>query len=283
MKNIGKYNNHLTTGFLGTPHLCQVLTDYGHLDLAYTLWLQDTYPSWLYPVTKGATTIWERWDGIQTDGNMQNASMNSFNHYAYGAIGYWMYENVGGLKLDESNPGYKHTLIQPQPAAYITHATSEHESMYGKIKSAWILDKQQFELSVDIPANTTATIILPNAAGQEVRENGQLLNAVKGITAQETMGADIKLEVGSGQYQFSYPSEQFTLWNPVYTIDTPIKDLMANRAPKRIIRQMLPELINHPQLKKIENMTIPEAVKAFVILAEDLGPLDEALRKIASK
>lgn len=283
VKNIGKYNNHLTTGFLGTPHLCQVLTDYGHLDLAYTLWLQDSYPSWLYPVTKGATTIWERWDGIQTDGSMQNASMNSFNHYAYGAIGYWMYENVGGLKLDESHPGYKHVIIQPQPAAYITHASSEHESMYGKIKSAWKLDKQQFELVVNIPANTSATIILPNAAGQEVRENGQLLNAVEGITAQETIGANISLKVGSGQYTFSYPSEQFTLWNPVYTIDTPIKDLMSNRAPKQIIRQMLPELINHPQLKKIEHMTIPEAVKAFVIMAENLGPLDEALRKIASK
>ena len=106
---------HLTTGFLGTPFLCQTLSDYGYLDIAYMLLNRTEYPSWLYPVTKGATTIWERWDGIKPDGTFQDPGMNSFNHYAYGAIGEWMYRIVTGIELDEAHPGYKHVLIQPQP------------------------------------------------------------------------------------------------------------------------------------------------------------------------
>ncbi|MGC1617908.1 MAG: family 78 glycoside hydrolase catalytic domain, partial [Candidatus Acidiferrum sp.] len=104
---------HLTTGFLGTPLLCQTLSDYGYLDEAYMLLNHKEYPSWLYPVTKGATTIWERWDGIKPDGTFQSPSMNSFNHYAYGAIGDWMYRVVAGIELDESVPGYKHIFLQP--------------------------------------------------------------------------------------------------------------------------------------------------------------------------
>ncbi|HRG83537.1 MAG TPA: family 78 glycoside hydrolase catalytic domain, partial [Chitinophagaceae bacterium] len=99
-ENIKQYGNHLTTGFLGTPYLCHVLSRYGYTDLAYTLLLQKTYPSWLYPVTKGATTIWERWDGIRTNGDFQAITMNSFNHYAYGAIGDWMYRVMVGLDME---------------------------------------------------------------------------------------------------------------------------------------------------------------------------------------
>jgi hypothetical protein len=106
---------HLTTGFLGTPLLCQVLSDYGYLDEAYMLLNRKEYPSWLYPVTKGATTIWERWDGIKPDGSFQDKGMNSFNHYAYGAIGEWMYRVSAGIDIDPQHPGYKHILIQPRP------------------------------------------------------------------------------------------------------------------------------------------------------------------------
>ena len=106
---------HLTTGFLGTPYLCHVLSRYGYLDEAYLLLNREDYPSWLYPVKQGATTIWERWDGQKPDGTFQDVGMNSFNHYAYGAIGDWMYRVMAGIEIDEATPGYKHILIQPRP------------------------------------------------------------------------------------------------------------------------------------------------------------------------
>jgi alpha-L-rhamnosidase len=153
---------HLTTGFLGTPVLTQVLSDYGYLDEAYLLLNRTEYPSWLYPVTKGATTIWERWDGIKPDGTFQSASMNSFNHYAYGAIGNWMYSVVAGLAIDEKEPGYKHILIQPQPGGGLTFAKASIESMYGRVASDWKVDGNKMTLQIEIPPNTSATVLLPN-------------------------------------------------------------------------------------------------------------------------
>ncbi|HWH62816.1 MAG TPA: family 78 glycoside hydrolase catalytic domain, partial [Ginsengibacter sp.] len=111
--NVKSYNNHLTTGFLGTPYLCHVLTRFGYDSIAYKLLLQQTYPSWLYPVKMGATTIWERWDGIKPDSTFETPGMNSFNHYSYGAIGDWMYRSMAGIDTYEDGPGYKHIKIKP--------------------------------------------------------------------------------------------------------------------------------------------------------------------------
>ena len=111
--DITKRSIHLSTGFLGTPHLCKVLSDHGKTALAYKLLLQTSYPSWLYPVTRGATTIWERWDGIKPDSSFQTTQMNSFNHYAYGAIGEWLYSEVAGIQIGEDAPAYKHIIIDP--------------------------------------------------------------------------------------------------------------------------------------------------------------------------
>ena len=130
VENIRDYGNHLTTGFLGTPHMCQVLTRFGYTDVAYALLLQETYPSWLYQVKMGATTIWERWDGIKPDGTFQNPGMNSFNHYAYGAIGDWMFRVIAGIDIDPSGPGYKRIYIAPHPGGNLTHAGAELETLY---------------------------------------------------------------------------------------------------------------------------------------------------------
>ena len=120
--NINDYG-HLTTGFLGTPFLCHVLSDNGKEAKAIELLLRKEYPSWLYPVTKGATTIWERWNGIKPDGSFQYPSMNSFNHYAYGAIGEWMYANLMGLKINENYPGFKRYTIKPVSYTHLTLPT----------------------------------------------------------------------------------------------------------------------------------------------------------------
>jgi alpha-L-rhamnosidase len=159
---------HLTTGFLGASGLTWALSDTGHLDEAYLLLNRKEYPSWLYPVTKGATTIWERWDGIKEDGSFQDAGMNSFNHYAYGAIGNWMYSVVAGLGIDEAKPGYKHIVIAPRPGGGLTYAKAAIDSVYGRVASGWEISGGKFVLKVEVPANTAATVKLPSGKAEEV-------------------------------------------------------------------------------------------------------------------
>ena len=193
---------HLTTGFLGTPVLTQVLSDYGHLDEAYMLLNRTEYPSWLYPVTKGATTIWERWDGLKPDGTFQSASMNSFNHYAYGAIGNWMYSVVAGIAIDERQPGYKHILIQPHPGGGLTFAKASIESMYGRISSDWKVDGHKMTLQIEIPPNTTATVLLPDTTVAESTESGKSFSEDKDISNVHQAGHAVSLDVGAGTYVF---------------------------------------------------------------------------------
>ncbi len=191
---------HLTTGFLGTPLLCKTLSAYGHDDLAFMLLNRKEYPSWLYPVTQGATTIWERWDGQKPDGNFQNVGMNSFNHYAYGAIGEWLYTYVAGIQIDEKNPGYKHFFLSPHPGGGLTNADATFNSIHGEIKSAWKIENENMIYDIAIPANTSATIILPSAKIENVQINSEPLEAE---TAKQTDN-NVEVKLGSGVYTFSY-------------------------------------------------------------------------------
>jgi alpha-L-rhamnosidase len=172
-----KKMGHLTTGFVGTPLLCKALSAQGYSELSFMLLEREEYPSWLYPVTQGATTIWERWDGKKPDGTFQDEGMNSFNHYAYGAIGEWLYTYVAGIIIDETEPGYKHFFLEPHPGGGLTNVNAEFNSMYGKIKSSWKVEGDNFLYEIEIPANTTATVVLP--------------------------GSIEKKELGSGKYIFS--------------------------------------------------------------------------------
>lgn len=195
--DIRSRGNHLSTGFLGTPYICHVLTRFGQSDVAYKLLFQETFPSWLYPVKKGATTIWERWDGIRQDGSFQDKGMNSFNHYAYGAIGEWMYRVAAGIDFDEHNPGYKHIYLHPNPGGAFTWIRSGFQSKYGEIRSDWEIKDGQMNYTVVIPANTRATITLPKAAAKVVQLNNKI---VQGVVKGESM----ELERGSGKYVFKY-------------------------------------------------------------------------------
>ncbi len=151
---------YLRTGFLGTPYFCSALSENGHIDMAYKLFLRKEFPSWLYPVSKGATTIWERWEGIQVDGTPGPAHMNSYNHYAYGAVGNWMYSNICGIKCDEEKPGYKHIVFAPQVGEELEYATAGLESPYGAIVSSWEKQGDTVKYVFTVPANTTATICI---------------------------------------------------------------------------------------------------------------------------
>ncbi len=207
VENIRRYDNHLTTGFLGTPHLCQVLTRFGYTGVAYTLFLQQTYPSWLYPVTMGATTIWERWDGIRPDGTFENPGMNSFNHYAYGAIGDWMFRIIAGINAESSAPGYKQIRLNPHPDRHLTSAGAKLKTLYGEIESSWHSDSSGTEVEVSIPPNTSAELLLPGAASKVIMEHTIALDRVRDILSHSIAGEDVEIILGSGKYRFTYQSD----------------------------------------------------------------------------
>lgn len=192
------YFGHLTTGFLGTPVLNFALSDFGHLDEAYALLNNKRYPSWLYAVTQGATTIWERWDGIKPDGSFQTVGMNSFNHYAYGAIGEWLYARVAGIQIDESAPGFKRIVFDPHIGGDLTHALAETETMHGKVSSSWNVEDSHRILKVEIPVNCSGIVRLRDARPERVRLDGQ---EVKDF---EQNGNIVELKLGSGRYEIRW-------------------------------------------------------------------------------
>jgi alpha-L-rhamnosidase len=198
VKNFG----HLTTGFLGTPLLCKVLTDNNYPELANMLLFRKKYPSWLYPITMGATTIWERWDGIKPDGTFQDVGMNSFNHYAYGAIGNWLYTEIAGLNNIE--PGYKSIEINPYYSTNLNFAKAQYHSIYGNILSEWKRENKTLSLHIEIPANTVAQIYLPVKNINAVRESGNLISSNKEMIYSPEGDNKFKIRVGSGVYNFSF-------------------------------------------------------------------------------
>jgi alpha-L-rhamnosidase len=185
---------HSTTGFVGTPLLCKTLSDHGRADLAFKLLMRKEYPSWLYPVTKGATTIWERWDGIRPNGAFQDKAMNSFNHYSYGSVGEWLYSYIAGLNTDELQPGYRHIVLSPHPGGGLTWAKAEYESMYGRIVSFWRLENGRMIYQIQIPCNTTAEVILPLLKSSKLLVNGKSVNWESGT----------KISLGSGNYHIEF-------------------------------------------------------------------------------
>lgn len=201
---INENNNHLTTGFLGTPDLCNVLSQYGYNDVAYKLIQQITYPSWLYEITKGATTIWERWDSIKEDGTICCPIMNSFNHYAFGAVGNWMYQVLGGIRVDENNPGYKHIIIKPQIGPDIDYAGAIYESQYGRIRCDWERKDEKIFVHIIIPVNTTASVYLPFARTEKLLEKGVNIYEMKEIFGYQYDKDELIIETGSGEYEFIY-------------------------------------------------------------------------------
>lgn len=203
IENIKSYGDHLTTGFLGTPYLCHVLSRFGYTDVAYKLLFQQTYPSWLYPVKMGATTIWERWNGIKPDGTFHTPNMNSFNHYAYGAIGDWLYRVVCGIDTENENPGYKVIKIDPHTGNGLSWAEASLETYYGKITSHWKNTDSKFELNVEIPNNTSALIYLPAESVENIFESGKSIAMNKEIEFTQSDNNKSLIKVGSGKYLFS--------------------------------------------------------------------------------
>lgn len=198
LEAIKRSNYHLQTGFLGTPLLCNVLSNFGHNDIAYRLYTQTEYPSWLFPVKQGATTMWERWNSYTIKEGFGEVSMNSFNHYAYGAIEEWIMSHNLGIQRDENRPGYKHILMQPKIDDTFSFVKGGFRSVYGDISSAWEIKPSGTEIEFTIPANTTATFTLPVSS----MDNLKLKKGKKGVSSKSFDDGKAVYELKSGTYKF---------------------------------------------------------------------------------
>lgn len=183
---------HLSTGFLGTPRLLPVLTDTGHTDVAYRLLLQRTFPSWGYQIDRGATTMWERWDSIKPDGSFQDAGMNSFNHYAYGSVGEWMYAHIAGIA--PAAPGFRKVTVRPRPGGGVTRARGRFTSQYGPFTTDWKAEKGRFHLTVGLPVNTTGEVWIPARRAEDVTHDG-----ARHLRMEDGCAV---FAVGSGEHRF---------------------------------------------------------------------------------
>jgi len=204
-ENVKAHHDHLTTGFVGVSYLLPALSSQAKIDTAYHLLLQRTFPSWLFSVVHGATTVWERWDGWTPEKGFQDPGMNSFNHYSLGSCGEWMFDTVAGIDVDPTHPGFSRFLIHPQPGPGLSQAKATFDSVHGKITVEWTHQDGALSLHAIVPVNTSAVVYLPTMDISSVEEGGQPLSAHPEIKSLTESGQDIKCLVGSGDYHFTCP------------------------------------------------------------------------------
>lgn len=243
-ENLENHKNHLVTGFVGTPYICHVLSENGAHDIAATLFMREDFPSWLYAVNKGATTVWERWNSILPNGDFEMSGMNSLNHYAYGSIGDWMYRKISGISQLE--PGYKKFKIQPMLVKGIHESHRTFETMYGKIESHISCKDQKINVKLVVPANTTAVVILPEKKDEIV--------------------------VGSGTYEYSYPTET-DLSVSRFSMETTLGEILQQQLAIDMFNQMVPGMLEQPMLHLAYGMTLEELITA----TPDAKPLYEVV------
>ena len=240
-------NNTLSTGFLGTAVINQTLSQFGMDDLAYAILLQHNCPSWLYSVDQGATTIWERWNSYTLEGGISKSiEMNSFNHYAYGAVAEWMYRYMAGIAPDYDNPGFSHILLTPcfDPKNRINNVDATFGSHHGAIKSAWQTKEDgTYTYDVTIPANTTATLVLPAIEGKSILEGGKAIASADGISDVEEADGLVRMTVGSGSYSFSGGMEdtraEKVTDQRLVIYPNPARDMVNVKSPVEIARIQL--------------------------------------------
>jgi len=242
--NIGAHHGHLTTGFVGTPYLCHCLSENGLHELADEIFMKEDFPGWLYAVKKGATTIWERWNSILPNGDFDESGMNSLNHYAYGSIGSWLYEKVAGIRCEA--PGYKKIRIEPMLTKGMTEVSAAYESVYGTIKSAWSCKDGKICVDIQIPANTTAVICLPEK--------------------------EEEIQAGSGCYHFEYETDTCLEFDK-YTMDSTLGELVEQDLGRQLFEQMAPGMLDDPLIKFAFDMTLSD----LLVQAPSAKPMYQAV------
>ncbi len=281
-KKLNENNLYLKTGFVGSPYLCRVLSDHGMNDLAYQLLLNEDFPSWLYEVKMGATTIWERWNSILPDGHFGELGMNSLNHYAYGSIAEWMYRNLTGLQPSEDAPGFRKVRLAPQPHGRLRWAKSAVDSASGRYESSWqIQDDGQLAFDFLIPFNAQATVQLPDAELASITLNGQPLSVLTPDARQA--GTDVTLTLASGQYKISYlPTTPYLIR---YSTALPYVQLLSDPHSKKVLQQYVPELVargNNGMIRMMGQGPMREMAKHPIIAIADsvIAQIDLELAKL---
>ncbi|MBS1180503.1 MAG: hypothetical protein H6Q99_383 [Proteobacteria bacterium] len=193
---IARAGGRIGTGFIGTPALLPALVKIGEPELAGAVFLQEDVPGWLYQVKNGATTIWERWDAIQADGSVFDPSMNSYNHYAYGAVCQWLFEDVAGLKPDEDEPGFRHILFEPAIIPALSPVSAAHDSAAGRIEAGWRIEGDAVTWETTVPDGARGTLIVPVGA-RDIIVDGKPALLVAGEGRQ-------RLAVGSGRHVVTF-------------------------------------------------------------------------------
>ena len=244
LTNIENHKNHLATGFVGTPYICHTLSENGKHDMAANLFMKEDYPSWLYAVNMGATTIWERWNSIRPDGTFDESGMNSLNHYAYGSVGDWMYRKVCGLSQLE--PGYKKFQVKPMFVKGIEEWGVEFESVYGKIAAKTSCKNGKIHVHVEVPVNTTAVIVLPEK--------------------------DEVYEVGSGIYDYKYDTKT-SLKAERFSMNSTLKEILAEPLAVEMFNHMAPGMLEGPMIQFAYGMSLSELLGA----APQARPMYEAV------
>jgi alpha-L-rhamnosidase len=202
VENVARHGNKLTTGFVGTQWLLPVLTNIGRSDLAYAVLEQTSEPSWGYMVKHGSTTIWENWAVVKDDGTI-NTGPNSLNHCALGSCGDWLYENIGGIRLDPDAVAFKNIIIQPRPGGGVTHAQATYQTPYGQLEARWHIDGRKFILKLTIPVGTKAKVVIPACESSKVTESGVSADTSRGVQLMIASKGSATYQVGSGVYSFA--------------------------------------------------------------------------------
>ena len=199
---LAPYDGGLSTGIQSTVRMMLELVRHGYHDQAYALMTRTTIPSWGYMVEHGGTTIWERWDGWAEGRGFQDPGMNSFNHYAIGSVGEWMYRVIGGLNPDTAAPGWKHFTVHPIPGGGLAWASVSYNSIRGPLGCHWEKNGADLVMRVEVPANTSATVYVPAAEGSRVTESGLPAEKAPGLRAQGRGEGCAVFVAGSGSYEF---------------------------------------------------------------------------------
>lgn len=223
---------HLDTGFVGTPYLCRVLSDNGMNDIAYHLLEEKGYPGWLYQITIGATTVWERWNSVLPNGKISGTGMNSLNHYSYGSIVEWMFRDMAGIQPCEDGPGFRHFVIAPQPNYRIGWQRTQLNSASGLIRSEWKMEEGRMHMRFTVPFNTTAEVILPDADAEQIAITA---TNPDGIKKTEQSGSNVCMQLTAGDYVMIY--EPTAYYGKTYSLDTPYFELLDNPETRKIVEE----------------------------------------------
>lgn len=263
----------LMTGFVGTPYICKVLSEYGYNEMAYKLLLKPDCPGWLYPVRMGATTIWERWNSILPDGTINPEGMNSLNHYSYGSIAEWMYRYIGGIHPVENKPGFRHVQIKPMPDYRMSHGRVAYESPIGTYVSEWSVDGELLKYRFVIPFGGSASVTLPDADCASVICNG---TSLQDAVAFDTNAA---FALTAGTYEISY--KPTVCYKRTYNVQMSLSDVFADVSVKAKVCELVPALAHIP-LEPFGNKKIIElGFDALMpVSLEDVRQIDKLLNQI---